>query len=81
LDLRDEVRGDWKKLHIEILLNMYTLPAVIIKFESRRMRWAGHVARVGVLRNLNKILVQYSEGKRPLERSMRRSTSSSSSPI
>jgi hypothetical protein len=42
---RDEVAGDWRKLHIEELRNLYSSPNRMIK--SRRMRWAGHVARMG----------------------------------
>jgi hypothetical protein len=41
---RDEVTGDWRKLHNEELHNMYSLPNIIRMIKSRRMRWAGHVA-------------------------------------
>jgi hypothetical protein len=44
---RDEVIGDWRKLHNENLHNMYPSPSIIIMIKSRRMRWAGHVARMG----------------------------------
>jgi hypothetical protein len=44
---RDEVTGDWKKLHNEELHNLYSSPNIIRIIESRRMRWAGHVARMG----------------------------------
>jgi hypothetical protein len=67
---RDEVTGDWRKLHNEELHNLYSLPNIMIK--SRRMRWAGHVARMGETRNAYKILVGNPEGKRPLERRRRR---------
>jgi hypothetical protein len=42
---RDEVTGDWRKLHNEELHNLYSSPDIIRMIESRRMRWAGHVAR------------------------------------
>jgi transcription termination factor 2 len=54
--------GDWRKLHNEELHNMYTLPSVTSMIKSRRMRWAGHVARMGEMRHAYRILV----GKRPL---------------
>jgi predicted small metal-binding protein len=44
---RDEVTGEWKKLHIEELHNLYSSPDIIRQVKSRRMRWAGHVARMG----------------------------------
>jgi hypothetical protein len=44
---RDEVTGDWRKPHNEELHNLYSFPNIIRMFESRRMRWAGHVARMG----------------------------------
>jgi hypothetical protein len=44
---RDEVIGGWRKLHSEELHNMYSSPNIIKQIKSRRMRWAGHVARVG----------------------------------
>jgi hypothetical protein len=44
---RDEVTGDWRKLHKEKLHNSYSSPSVIRVINSRRMRWAGHVARMG----------------------------------
>jgi hypothetical protein len=52
---RDEVTGDWRKLHNEELHNLYSSPNRMIK--SRRMRWAGHVARMGATRNAYRILV------------------------
>jgi hypothetical protein len=68
----DEVTGDWRKLHIEELHNLYSLPNIIRMIKSRRMRWAGHVARMGEPRNAYRILVGKSERKRPLGRSRRR---------
>jgi hypothetical protein len=44
---RDEVTGDWRKLHYEELHNLYSSPSIIRVVKSRRMRWAGHVARMG----------------------------------
>jgi hypothetical protein len=44
---RDEVTGGWRKLHDEELHNLYSSPNIIIMIKSRRMRWAGHVARMG----------------------------------
>jgi hypothetical protein len=44
---RDEVTGDWRKLHDGELHNLYSLPDIIRQTKSRRMRWAGHVARMG----------------------------------
>jgi hypothetical protein len=65
---RDEVTGDWRKLHNEELHNLYSYPNIIIMIKSRRMRWAGNVARMGEKRNAYRILVGKKEGKRPLER-------------
>jgi hypothetical protein len=44
---RDEVTGEWRKLHNEELHNLYSSPDIIRKVKSRRMKWAGHVARMG----------------------------------
>jgi hypothetical protein len=44
---RDEVTGDWRKLHNEDLHNLYSSPLIIRRIKSRRMRWAEHVARMG----------------------------------
>jgi hypothetical protein len=44
---RDEVTGDWRKLHNEELHNLYSSPNIIRMIKSRRIRWAGHVARMG----------------------------------
>jgi hypothetical protein len=48
LPKRDEVTGDWRKLHYEEHHNLYSSPSIIRMITSRRMRWAGHVARMGV---------------------------------
>ena len=44
---RDEVTGEWRKLHYEELNDLYSLPNIVRVVKSRRMRWAGHVARMG----------------------------------
>jgi hypothetical protein len=44
---RDEVTGEWRKLHSKELYNLYSSPDIIMQVKSRRMRWAGHVARMG----------------------------------
>jgi hypothetical protein len=54
---RDEVTGGWRKLHNEELHNVYSSPSKIRIIKSRRMRWAGHVARMGEKRNAYRILV------------------------
>jgi hypothetical protein len=65
---RDEVIGGWRKLHNEELHNLYCSPGIIRIMKSRRMRWAGHVARMGEKRNGYRMLVGKPEGKRPLGR-------------
>jgi hypothetical protein len=60
---RDEVRGDWRKLHNEELHNLYSSPNIIRMIKSRRMRWAGHVARMEETRNECRILMGKPEGK------------------
>ena len=72
LNLRDEVIGEWKKLHNEKLSDMYSLPNIVRVVKSRRMRWAGHVARLGEGRVLHRVLVGKPEGKRPFGRPRRR---------
>jgi hypothetical protein len=69
---RDEVTGEWRKLHNEELHNLYSSPDIIWQVKSRRMRWTGHVARMGEERKVYKVLVGKPEGKRPLGRSRRR---------
>jgi hypothetical protein len=66
------VTGDWVKLHIEELHNLYSSPSIIRVIKSRRMRWAGHVARMRSNRTAYRILVGKPEGKRPLGRPRRR---------
>jgi hypothetical protein len=69
---RDGVAGGWRKLHNEELHNLYTSPSIIRIIKSRRMRWAGHMARMGEKRNVYRLLVGKPEGKRPLGRPRRR---------
>jgi hypothetical protein len=54
---RDEVTGEWRKLHNEELRNLYSSPDIIRQVKSRRMRLEGHVARMGEERNVYKVLV------------------------
>jgi hypothetical protein len=69
---RDEVTGEWRKLHNEELRNLYSSPDIIRQVKSRRMRWAGHVARIGEERKVYKVLGGKLEGKRTLGRPRRR---------
>jgi hypothetical protein len=64
--------SDWRKLHNEELHRLYSSPSIIRMIKSRRMRWSGHVARMGEKRNAYRILVGKPEGKRSLGRSRRR---------
>jgi hypothetical protein len=69
---RDEVTVEWRKLHNQELYNLYSSPDIIRHIKSRRMRWAGHVARMGEGRRVYRVLVGKPERKRPLERPRRR---------
>jgi hypothetical protein len=69
---RDEVTGGWRKLHNEELHGLYSSPSIVRVIKARRMRWAGHVARMGEVRGAYNILVGRSEGRRPLGRPRRR---------
>ena len=62
---RDEVTGEWRKLHNE-LNDLYSSPSIVRVIKSRRMRWAGHVARMGEGKGLYTVLVGKPEGKRQL---------------
>jgi hypothetical protein len=62
---RDGVTGGWRKLHNEELHNLYSSSSIIRIIKSRRMRWAGHVARMGEKRNVYRLLVGKPVGKRP----------------
>jgi hypothetical protein len=65
---RDEVTGEWGRLHDEELNDLYSSPNIIRVIKSRRMRWAGHVARMGEGRGAYRVLVGRPEGRRPLGR-------------
>jgi hypothetical protein len=67
-----EEDGSWRKLHNDELHSLYSSPNIVRMIKSRRMRWAGHVARMGEGRGVYRVLVGRPEGKRPLERSRRR---------
>ncbi|KAJ4435688.1 hypothetical protein ANN_18304 [Periplaneta americana] len=69
---RDEVTGEWRKLHNTELHALYSAPDIIRNIKSRRLRWAGHVAIMGESRNAYRVLVGRPEGKRPLGRPRRR---------
>ena len=64
---RDEVTGEWRKLHNEELMDLYSQPSIVRVVKSR-MRWAGYVARMGEGRDVHRVLVGKPEGKRPLGR-------------
>jgi hypothetical protein len=67
-----EEDGSWRKLHNDELHSLYSSPNVVRVIKSRRMRWAGHVARVGEGRGVYRVLVGRPEGKGPLGRPRRR---------
>jgi hypothetical protein len=69
---RDEVTGEWRKLHNGELHILYSSPGIIRQMKSSRMRWAGIVACMGEGRNVYRVLVGKPKGKRPLERPRRR---------
>ena len=69
---RDEVTGEWRKLHNEELNDLYCSSSIVRVIKSRRMRWAGHVARMGERIGVYRVLVGRPEGKRPLGRPRRR---------
>ena len=69
---RDEVTGEWRKLHNEELHDLYSSPNIERVIKSRRMRWAGHVARMGEESGAYRVLVGKPKGKRPLGRPSRR---------
>jgi hypothetical protein len=69
---RDGVTEGWRKLHNEELHNLYSSLSIIRIIKSRKMRWAGHVARMREKRNVYSLLVGKPEGKIPLERPRRR---------
>jgi hypothetical protein len=69
---RDEMTGEWGKLHNEELNGLYSLQSIVRVVKPKRMRWVGHVARMGEERGVHRVLVGKSEGKRPLGRPKRR---------
>jgi len=69
---RDEVTGEWRRLHNEELNDLYSSPNIVRVIKSKRIRWAGHVARMDEERGVYRVLVGKPEGKRPLERTRRR---------
>jgi hypothetical protein len=64
---RDEVPGEWRELHNEVLNNLYCSPNIIRVIKSRRMKLAGYVERMGDRRGAYRVLVGKPEGRRPLE--------------
>ena len=69
---KDKIKGEWRKLHNGQLHALYYSPNIIRNLKSRRLRWAGHVARMEQSRNAQRVLVGKTEGKRPLGRPRRR---------
>ena len=65
---RDEVTGEWRKLHNEEIGDLYCSPNIVRVIKSRRIIWAGHVARMGKKRSVYRVLVGKPRGKRPLRR-------------
>jgi len=69
---RDEITGEWRRLNNEELNDLYCSPNIVRVIKSRRMKWAGHVARMGEERGVYRILVGKPEGRKPLGRPRRR---------
>ena len=69
---KDEITGEWRKLHNAELHALYSSANIIRSLKSRRLRWAGHVARMEQSSNAYRVLVGKPEGKRPLGRPRRR---------
>jgi len=68
----DEVTGEWRRLPNEELNDLYSSPNVVRVMKSRKMRWAGHAARMGRVAGVYRVLVGEPEGERPLGRPRRR---------
>jgi hypothetical protein len=69
---RDEVTGEWRRLRNKMLYALYSSPNIIWVMKSKRLRWAGYVARMGERRGAYRALVGKPEGRRPLGRPRRR---------
>ena len=69
---REDVTWEWRNIHIEELNGLYSSPSIVRMIKSRRMRWTGHVARMGVRREVYRVLVGKPEGKRPLGKPSRK---------
>jgi len=69
---RDEVRGEWRRLHNEELNDLYPSPNILRVIKSRRIRWAGHVARMGEESGVYRVLVGKPEGNKSMGRPRRR---------
>ena len=69
---RDEVMGEWGRLHNKELNDFYSSPNIVRVIKSRRMRWAGHVAHMGEERGVYRVLVGKPEARRSLGRPRRR---------
>jgi len=69
---RDEITGEWRRLHNEELNDLYSSSNIVRVIKSRRMSWAGNVARMGVERGVYRVLLGKPEGRRPLGRPRRR---------
>ena len=69
---RDEVTGEWRRLHNEELYALHLSPNIIRVIKLRRLRWAGHAARMGERRGAYRDLVEKPDGKRPLGRIRRK---------
>jgi hypothetical protein len=69
---RDEVTGEWRKLHYEEVSGLYSSPNIVRVIKSIRMRWMDHVACMGERRGVCRVLVGKREGKRPLGRPRRK---------
>ena len=69
---REDVTGEWRKLHNEEPGDLYSLPNIVRVVKSRRMRWEGHLARMGEGRDVHRVLVGKHEEKRPMGRPRRR---------
>jgi len=65
---RDEVTGEWSRLHNEELNDLYCSPNIVWVIKWRRMKWVGHVARMGEERGVYRVLVGIPEGRRPMGR-------------